>query len=174
MGRDNIVSLLDKLNSAISLSYWEHENKGIFLFDSGVCAHIKMSRKTFNEIESKYYKNKLKNVVVDSEIRNKQSRKKRVNWEGFEELYYHGYDYKDIAKIIGCGIASVVRKVSEDICLGALKPRIGGIFSDSRKIELLKEMKKQNKTPEEISKCFNCHKNTITKAIRTLKDRKEL
>ena len=84
------MELLDKLNDVTILSYWNYGNKGIFLFNNGVCAHIKMSRKKFNEIESKYYEEKLKNTISDSGIRNKQNRKKRVNWEGFEELYYQG------------------------------------------------------------------------------------
>ena len=69
-----------------------------------MCAHIKMSREKFNEIEEKYYEDKLKNIISDAGIRNKQNRKKRVNWEGFEELYYNGYDYKEILKYFFEGI----------------------------------------------------------------------
>lgn len=168
------MELLDKLNNVADLSYWEYGHKGIFLFKDGVCAHIKMSREKFNEIEDKYYGEKLKNIISDAGIRNKQNRKKRVNWEGFEELYYNGYDYKEIAEIINCGVASVVRKVSEDICLGLLKPRFRGIFSDNKNIEVLKEMKRQNKTLVEISKHFNCHTSTVIKVTKVLRDRKEL
>ena len=168
------MELLDKLNNVADLSYWEYGHKGIFLFKDGVCAHIKMSREKFNEIEDKYYGEKLKNIISDAGIRNKQNRKKRVNWEGFEELYYNGYDYKEIAKIIGCGTATVVRKTQESIEQGILKPRFKGLFSDSRNVETLKCMKKQNKTLAEISEYFNCHKSTVIKVTKALRDRKEL
>lgn len=168
------MKLLDKLNNVADLSYWEYGHKAILLFNDGVCAHVKMSREKFNEIEEKYYEDKLKNIISDAGIKNKHNRKKRVNWQGFEDLYYCGYEYKEIAKIIGCGTATVARKVQESIELGILKQRFKGTFSDVRKVELLKEMKIQNKTVAEISEYFNCHKSTVIKVTKALRDRKEL
>lgn len=165
------------LNKAIELSYWEHDSKGIFLFESGLCAHVKMSKEKFDEIESKYYEEKLKNIINDSGIRNKtvrQKRSKRINWEGFEKLYYEGYDYRDIAKIIDCGICSIKRKVQEDTLSGALKPRFKGLFADFRKVEQLKEMKRQGKPTREILKYFDCQRHAIVRTLRALRDRGEI
>lgn len=57
------MELLDKLNNVADLSYWEYGHKAILLFNDGMCAHIKMSREKFNEIEEKYYEDKLKNII---------------------------------------------------------------------------------------------------------------
>ncbi|WP_297635062.1 hypothetical protein [uncultured Clostridium sp.] len=168
------MELLDKLNNVTDLSYWDYGHKGIFLFNDGVCAHIKMSREKFNEIEDKYYGEKLKNIISDSGIRNKQNRKKRVNWEGFEELYYNGYDYKEIAKIIGCGTATVVRKVQESIELGKLNPRKKGILANSKNKEILKEFKRNEVPKSEVALYFKCSESTIQKAFKDLKDMGEL
>lgn len=168
------MELLDKLNNVADLSYWDYGHKGIFLFKDGVCAHIKMSREKFNEIEDKYYGEKLKNIISDSGIKNKQNRKKRVNWEGFEELYYNGYDYKEIAKIIGCGTATVVRKVQESVELGKLNPRKKGILANSKNKEILKEFKRNEVPKSEVALYFKCSESTIQKAFKDLKDMGEL
>lgn len=70
------MELLNELENVVNLTYWEHGHKGIFLFQDGLCAHIKMSREKFDEIQDKYYGNKLKNIISDSGIKNKQNRKK--------------------------------------------------------------------------------------------------
>lgn len=68
----------------------------------------------------------------------------------------------------------MVRKVSEDIHSGTLKPRSRGMFSDSEKVKILKKMKSENKTLIEISKYFKCNKSTVVKAIKVLVSRNEL
>lgn len=168
------MELLDKLNNVADLSYWEYGHKAILLFNDGVCAHIKMSREKFNEIEEKYYEDKLKNIISDAGIRNKQNRKKRVNWEGFEDMYYSGMEYKDIAKNICCGTASVVRKVKESIELGKLNPRKKGILANSKNKEILKEFKRNGASKSEVALYFKCSESTIQKAFKDLKDMGEL
>lgn len=168
------MKLLDKLNNVADLSYWEYGHKAILLFNDGVCAHIRMSRENFNEIEEKYYEDKLKNIISDAGIKNKQNRKKRVDWSGFEELYYNGYDYKEIAKIIGCGTATVVRKVRESIEKSELKFRKKGILADFNNKAILKNFKNNGTLISDVAAHFKCSESTIKKAYKDLKDMGEL
>ncbi|MGL5961481.1 MAG: hypothetical protein ACRCZ0_05955 [Cetobacterium sp.] len=148
---------LVKGDDVISFTYCNDQKKSILVLEKRTI-HVKMSMKTYSHLESFLVSEELL-VEIDNK-KFPDTKQRRINWDGVEELYDSGVHMESISAIVNCSAGTLSRKINQLIAEGVIERRHQGILKNIEEKKRFEKLMQDGGEIEDITIQFNCSEYT--------------